>query len=97
MADTKARKNRTITANVKSFEELVSVKTSIYPWQDLKSGDGNFFVACDDEAEARTLKGSIRSSGLNFYLKRKIKLVPVVVVAKIDDAFGVVCSAIAAE
>ena len=97
MTEKRARKNRIITANVKKFEELVVVKKSIYPWEDLGSGDGNFFVACDDEAEARSLKSSLVSSGLNYYLKRKIKLVPVVVSVKIGDEFGVLCSAIAAE
>jgi len=94
----KERKNREITANVANFEELVSVKRSIYPWEDLKSGDGNFFVACDNEDEARALKSSINSSGLNYYLKRQIKLVPIVIVAKMGDGTnGVLASAIATE
>ncbi len=97
MAEKKERKIRVITANVEKFEELVSVKKSIYNWQDLKSGAGNFFVACDDEAEARALKGSVRSSGMNYYMKRKINLIPVVIVAKLGDTVGVLCSAIAAE
>lgn len=98
MAEKKERKNRTITANVASFEELVPVKKSIYPWDTLKSGDGNFFVACDDLNEARALKGSIRSSGQNYYMKRKSPLVPVVIVAKMKDgSVGVLCTAIKAE
>ena len=97
MADKKERKNRVITQNVKSFEELVSVKKSIYPWDTLQSGDGNFFVACDDLDEARSTKGSIRASGLNYYMKRKVNLVPVAVVVKIGDEVGVLCTAIAAE
>lgn len=98
MAEKKERKSRTITANVDKadFEELVPVKKSIYNWGDLKSGEGNFFVACDDLDEARALKGSIRSSGLNYYLKRKINLVPVVIVAQMKDgSVGVLCTAIA--
>jgi len=91
------KKARSITSNVANFEELVSVKRSIYPWDSLKSGDGNFFVECDDLDEARASKGSIRSSGLNYYLKRKINLVPVSVVVKMGDKVGVLCTAIAAE
>jgi len=95
-----ARKERTITANVKKFEELVSVKSSIYPWEDLvnKEGEGtggNFFVECDDMAEARGLKSSVTGSGQNYYLKRKINLLPVCVAAKLDDGrVGVVATAI---
>ena len=94
----KERAGRTVTQNVASFEELVSVKRSIYPWDTLKSADGNFFVECDDLDEARSVKGSVRSSGMNYYLKRQIKLLPVVIVAKLEDGkVGVLCSAIAAE
>jgi len=100
MAEKRERKNRTITANVKSFEELVTVKSSIYPWQDLVDEDGNakgenFFVECDDMVEARGLKSSVRGSGQNYYLKRKINLVPICVAAKLKDGrVGVVCTAI---
>jgi hypothetical protein len=94
----KERKNRVITANVANFEELVSVKRSIYPWESLvEDPGGNFFVECDDETEARTLKSSVNSSGLNYYLKRKINLVPVTTVAKLGEKFGVVCMVIVAE
>ncbi len=93
----KEEKGRTIQTNVAKFEELVSVKRSIYPWDSLKNGAGNFFVECANADAARSLKGSVRSSGLNYYLKRQIKLVPVVIVAKVDGTVGVLCSAIAAE
>jgi len=91
------RVNRTIIADVTDFEELVSVKKSIYPWEDLEGG-GNFFVECDDLEEARGLKSSVNASGLNYYLKRKINLIPVLAVAKLKNGkVGIVCSAIAAE
>jgi len=93
----KERVTRTIQTNVASFEELVSVKRSIYPWDSLKSAEGNFFVECEDEDAARSLKGSVKSSGTNFYLKRRTGLLPVVIVATVDGTFGVLCSAIAAE
>jgi len=98
MAEKRERKIRTITANVASFEELVPVKKSIYPWDTLKSGEGNFFVACEDLEEARSLKGSIRASGQNYYMKRKNQLVPIVIVAQMKDgSVGVLASAIVAE
>jgi len=93
----KERVSRTITSNVTEFEELVSVKRSIYPWADLTPG-GNFFIACDDEDAARALKSSVNSSGLNYYLKRKIKLIPIVIVAKMKDGgVGVLASVIKDE
>ncbi len=97
------RKNRTITQNIAadSFEELVSVKSSIYPWDDLADKETeteNFFIDCDDLDEARGLKHSVNSSGLNYYLKRKINFVPVIVVAKMKNGkVGLVCSVIPAE
>jgi len=94
----KERVSRTIQTNVANFEELVSVKRSIYPWDSLiDNPGGNFFINCDDEEAARSLKSSVNSSGLNYYLKRKIDLVPVCIVAKLEDTFGVLASAIAAE
>ena len=93
----KKRNARTITENVADFEELVSVNRSIYPWDSLGNGDGNFFVECDDLDAARASKASIKSSGLNYYLKRQIKLVPVAVVVQMGDKLGVLCTAIAVE
>lgn len=93
----KERVNRTIQTNVAKFEELVSVKRSIYPWDSLESAKGNFFIECDNDDAARSLKSSVNSSGLNYYLKRKINLVPVVIVAQVGEVVGVLCSAIAAE
>jgi len=99
----KERKNRAITQNIEenSFEELVSVKRSIYPWDDLADEEKeteNFFVECDDLDEARGLKSSVKNSGENYYLKRKIDLVPVIVVAKMKNGkVGLVCSVIPAE
>ena len=55
------------------------------------------FEECEDLDEARSTKGSIRASGLNYYMKRKVNLVPVAVVVKIGDEVGVLCTAIAAE
>jgi len=96
MAEKKA--SRIITENVADFEELVSVKRSIYSWDKLKSGDGNFFVECDDLEHARKSKGAIKSSGTNYYLKRRTGLLPVVIIAKLKNGkIGVLCSAIAAE
>ena len=91
------RAERIITTNVKAadFEELVSVKKSIYPWDSLKSGDGNFFVECADRKAAAATKASIKSSGQNYYLKRQINLLPIVIVVKMGDKTGVLCSAIA--
>jgi len=98
------RAARVITANVAEYEELVSVKKSIYPWDDLipQPDDAedaparNFLVACDDVDSARATMGSVRSSGLNFYLKRKINLVPVTSVVKLKNgSIGVLCVAIA--
>jgi len=100
MADKKKeRKNRIITQNVTKFEELVTVKRSVYDWEFLKENpEANFFVACDSEEEAKTLKSSINSSGQNFFMKRKINLLPVVIVVKLDaGGIGVLCSAIAVE
>jgi len=91
------KKGRTIKTNVASFEELVPVKRSIYPWESLKNGTGNFFIECDDLDAARSLKGSVRSSGINYYLKRKAGLLPVVIVAQVGETVGVLCSAITAE
>ncbi|MEE8113070.1 MAG: hypothetical protein V3T23_01825 [Nitrososphaerales archaeon] len=100
----KERVARVITSNVANFEELVSVKKSIYPWEDLvpqddDDGDAparNFLVAADDVDAARATMGSVRSSGLNYYLKRKINLVPVTSVVKLKNgSIGVLCVAIA--
>jgi len=92
--DTKVKANRTIQQNVANFEELVSVKRSIYPWDSLTEVGSNFFIECDDIEEARQLKGSVRSSGLNYYMKRKIDLVPVVIAAQLEDKVGVLCTAV---
>jgi len=98
MAD-KKRVSRKIETNVGDFEELVSVKRSIYPWDSLiDNPGGNFFIECEDEDAARSLKSSVNSSGLNYYLKRKINLVPVCAVARMKDGRnGVVATAIVAE
>ena len=71
----KKRASRIITKTVGNFEELVSVKRSIYPWDSLVPEEGE-------------------EPGLNYYLKRKIKLIPVVIVAKVGDKVGVLCSVI---
>ena len=91
----KKRTPRKITANVQSFEELVSVKRSIYPWDDLKEAGANFFVEFDDLDKARTAKASIKNSGLNYFLKRKINLVPMLKVCKLESGeVGVLCIAV---
>jgi hypothetical protein len=95
---------RVITANVADFETLVSVKKSIYPWDDLipQNDDAedaptrNFLVGCEDVETARSRIGAIRSSGQNFYMKRRINLVPVTAVVQMsDDSIGVLCTAVA--
>lgn len=97
MAD-KKKAPKVIQKNVAKFQELVSVKRSIYPWDSLVENDGgNFFIECTDEDEARKTKSSANGSGLNYYMKRKINLVPVCVVAKVGDKFGVLATVIAAE
>ena len=91
----KKRTPRKITSNVQSFEELVSVKRSIYPWDDLKEAGSNFFVEFDDLDKAKTAKASIKNSGLNYFLKRKINLVPMLKVCKLESgAVGVLCIAV---
>ena len=91
----KKRTPRKITSNVQSFEELVSVKRSIYPWDDLQEVGANFFVEFDDLDKAKTAKASIKNSGLNYFLKRKINLVPALKVCKLESGVvGVLCIAI---
>ena len=101
------RVQRTIRSNVAEAEALIVVKKSIYPWDDLipQKGDSpsaparNFFVECGSRDEAKTMRSSINSSGLNYYLKRKLGLIPVVVASRIgegeDETFGVFCTVVA--
>ena len=95
------RAKKVIRTNVKVPDDsaLLVVKSSIYPWADLiPKGDaeptGNFFVEAEDEAAARLAKSSINSSGLNYYLKRKLRLIPVIVPSLINGTYGCVCTAI---
>lgn len=105
MAEKRARITRTITPNVAGFEELVSVKRSIYPWDDLipqedddpKKAARNFFVDCDDADAARALKSSVNSSGLNYFLKRRINLIPILQVGNLNGTAGILCMAASVE
>ena len=49
----------------------------------------------DDLDKAKTAKASIKNSGLNYFLKRKINLVPALKVCKLESGVvGVLCIAI---
>lgn len=82
------------------------IKGSKYPWLDIVGDPDNkdapakhFFVECDTKEEAEKLKSSIHSSGVNFYLKRSMGLVPICRAMQIkeDGPWGVAAWSVVKE
>lgn len=73
---------------------------SIYPWDDLIQEDTenpHIFVACDDEEEARGLRGSVQQSGRSYYNKRKLAFSVTARVIETDGKWGVYAWALKTE
>jgi hypothetical protein len=87
----KERKHREISIG-EDLEIPPMVKESKYPWAELGKAEPKekyFFVGCENQEEADTLRSSVYSSGRNYFLKRKIARIPIVRVMETDGRWGV--------
>lgn len=83
------------------YELPPRLRDSKYPWQTLADGtlypDKNFTyfsIPFEDKAEAEQARSSIYASGRQFFLKRKLEMIPIVrVVVNEDDEAFIICTA----